>query len=127
MSITVRDRALLKCFGDNVSELVFWAFRYFLGRRTIATCAFADSLAAAWPHIEPRTQDAIKRELDDAFRRDDDYRANNSASRHNYPLGMNCDRDAWEGVRLAYNAPGDSRGIPRTLDPIVGSSSEGTE
>jgi len=25
------------------------------------------------------------------------------------------------------NAPGEGRGIPRTLDPIVGSSSEGTE
>ena len=27
----------------------------------------------------------------------------------------------------AGNAQGESRGIPRTLDPIVGSSSEGTE
>ena len=104
MSISVRDRALLKCFGDNVSELVFWAFRYFLGRRTIATCAFADSLAAAWPHIEPRTQDAIKRELDDAFRRDDDLRANSKTeSRYAFPLGADCDREAWEGVRRAYN------------------------
>ena len=36
--------------------------------------------------------------------------------------------DHWNTVqRLAQNAPGEGRGIPRTLDPIVGSSSGGTE
>ena len=36
---------------------------------------------------------------------------------------MNADRDEPDTA----NASGEGRGIPRTLDPIVGSSSEGTE
>ena len=35
-------------------------------------------------------------------------------------------REMVNGI-IAQNATGESRGIPRTLDPIVGSSSEGTE
>ena len=86
-------------FGGE-SQLVFWAFRYFLGRRTIATCTFARALAKAWPELSVGVQRLIRKELEVEFKRDDEARA--SLQPH-LPLGMDCDREAWENVRKAYS------------------------
>ena len=75
--MTKKDRELLKCFHDTPSTIVFWSFRYFLGRMTGATCMFAEGLAKAWPYLEPNTQSLIMRELEEEFKRDDDARAEN--------------------------------------------------
>ena len=97
--MTKKDQQLLKCFRDTPSMIVFWSFRYFLGRMTIATCMFAEDLAKAWPYLEPNTQSLIMRELEEEFKRDDDARAENK----NYkPLGHDCDRAAWQKVRNVY-------------------------
>lgn len=93
------NKMLLSHFSDTPSDLIFWSFRYFLGRRTIATCAFAENLAKGWPHLEERVRTLIKRELEEAFRSDDECRATNSNYRS---LGDDCDRRAWEKVREAY-------------------------
>jgi len=93
---------ILKCFDDNsASELVFFAFRYFLGRCTIATCRFADNLAMAYPLLEKRYQDLIRRELDEAFARDDRERKGKPSYWHG-ELGHACDRESWDKVRQAY-------------------------
>lgn len=96
--------ALVSCFSGGASELVFWSFRYFMGRTTIATCCFADELARAWPLLDERTQNLIRKELDEAFSKDDEMRADPVCSSHYYPLGMDCDRTHWEKVRAAYTA-----------------------
>ena len=101
---------LVSCFSGGASELVFWSFRYFMGRMTIATCCFADELAKAWPLLEERTQNLIRKELDEAFAKDDELRADPVCSSHYYPLGMDCDRAHWERVRAAYTANTKIRG-----------------
>lgn len=97
-----RVMALLDCFQDSPDDLVFWAFRYFMGRMTIHTCCFAEELARAWKHLDARIKALIRKELDEAFRKDDAMRADEQCSTSYYPLGMDCDRAAWELVREAY-------------------------
>lgn len=79
---------ILKYFHDTPDDLVFWSFRYFLGRKTIHACSFAEDLAKALPYMDNRVVNMIRRELDEAFARGD--------------VGMACDRAAWERVRQAY-------------------------
>ena len=95
------DTTLTERFYGGADELVFWAFRYFLGRMTIATCQFAEDLSRAWPLLSEHVRDLIRKELDEAFRRDDQERAKDRA--RPYPLGMDCDREAWQKVRDAYD------------------------
>jgi hypothetical protein len=106
--ISKKDKFLINSFSDTPSDLVFWSFRYFLGRMTIATCCFARDLANAWPHLDERVQELIKRELEREFERDDEARALRKAAKEEErykiytPLGHDCDREAWELVRKAY-------------------------
>lgn len=83
------SQRLIDCFSDGPEGLVHCAFRYYLGRRTIAACCFARDLAKAWPLLTPRTAGMIRAELETAFERDD--------------VGGACDRAAWETVRRAYS------------------------
>lgn len=106
--VSEQDTKLLSCFSsDTPSDLVFWSFRYFIGRMTIATCCFAESLAKGWEHLEPRVQEIIKRELEREFERDDEARKDRvenpeSTFKYSLPLGHDCDREAWQKVRNAY-------------------------
>lgn len=86
-------------------EMIVSSFRYFLGRMTISTCAFAESLAKAWPVIEKGTRDIIKRELEKEFELDDIARLKKDQYQ---PLGHDCDREAWEKVRKAWNNESDA-------------------
>jgi hypothetical protein len=79
---------ILQYFHDTPDELVFWSFRYFLGRKTIRSCTFAEDLAKALPHMDKRVVHMIREELEEAFARKN--------------VGMACDRSAWERVRQAY-------------------------
>ena len=97
-----RKKTLLDCFQDTPDDLVFWSFRYFLGRMTIHTCAFAQDLARAWPHLDRRVAELIRKELDQEFEYDDKARANGETHGMSLPLGADCDRAAWECVRRAY-------------------------
>ena len=80
--------------------LLIAATRYFTGRMTIATCAFARELATAWPEIPEETRNIIKRDLEDEFRRDDEARKRGDQHK---PLGMDCDREAWKQVRAMWS------------------------
>ena len=83
----------------NKSDLVFWSFRYFLGRQSYAVGDFAERLAISWDSLDKRTQRLIKGELDEAFLRDDEDRA----LKMDYnTLGGDCDREAWLKVKRAY-------------------------
>lgn len=93
------DTALVNCFHNGANDLVFWAFRYFLGRQTIASGQFAEDLASAWPLLHEGIRALIRRELEEGFARDDAARA---AGEQCKPLGLDCDRAAWEKVRQAY-------------------------
>lgn len=70
----------------DVDELIHASFRYYLGRRTIATCAFAKDLASAWDHIGKNTRMMIAEELLRAYK---GWR----------PLGHDCDREMWDLVK----------------------------
>ena len=75
------------------------AFRYSLGRMTYIVGDCADWLIEQWPNIAERARNIIQRDLDEAFKRDDEYRAD----RQDYkPLGHDCDRAQWEKVRRLW-------------------------
>lgn len=81
--------------------LLIAATRYFMGRRTIAAGHFAQhELAAHWDKIPEQTQRVIQRDLEEAFKSDDEARANGDSFRW---LGDDCDRAAWDCVRQAYS------------------------
>jgi hypothetical protein len=80
---------------DDLELLWIGSFRYFLGRMTISTHSFCDSIIKNWDEIPQRAQVIIERELFDAIERDDqdrkvceDYKA----------LGHDCDSQKWREV-----------------------------
>lgn len=83
----------------SAHSLLIGATRYYTGRCTIGASEHARRLADAWPDIPDHTQRIIRRDLEDVFEQDDAARANGSDYK---PLGMDCDRAAWEEVRQAW-------------------------
>ena len=83
----------------NKSDLVFWSFRYMLGRQSYAVSDFAERLALSWDSLEKRVQRLIIKELNEAFEKDDEDRA----LKMDYKtLGGDCDRESWLKVKHAY-------------------------
>ncbi len=75
------------------------AFRYSLGRMTYIVSDCADWLCEQWPNIAENAKKVIQRDLEEAFKRDDEARAD----RQDYkPLGHDCDRAQWEKVRRLW-------------------------
>ena len=93
------DKSHLHLTAFDPHSLLIAAQRYYQGRRTIATASFARELAEAWPMIPAHTRNIIRRDLEQAFKDDDNARARGETYR---PLGMDCDREAWELVRQAW-------------------------
>lgn len=102
MKITKKNRELLAKIGESPSDLVFWTFRYFLGRRTIHNVVFAQNLAESWASLDERVQHLIYRELESAFEADERARTNKYNNGLVFPLGDDSDRQAWAKVRAAY-------------------------
>ena len=69
--MTKKDKHLLENIGETPSDLVFWSFRYFLGRRSIHASVFAQRLAFVWPFLDERVRDQIKHDIEDEFERHD--------------------------------------------------------
>ena len=91
-----------KCPTDNYfskSDLVFWSFRYMLGRQSYAVSDFAERLALSWDTLDKRIQRLIQKELNEAFEKDDEDRA---LKRDYKSLGDDCDRRSWQKVKDAY-------------------------
>ena len=76
----------------DADDVIHAAFRYYLGRRTIATCAFAVDLAAAWECLRPQTKEMIGRELLKAYEEAEKFPEHK-------PLGDKCDRESWDKVK----------------------------
>lgn len=84
---------------NDYQELTLWlgATRYYLGRTTYAVDDFCQLLIGNWETFCSKTQELIRRDVEDAFQRDDEFRADNETRW--LPLGDNCDRQSWERVR----------------------------
>jgi len=99
-----RDAQILRDMEQTVDDLIFWSFRYFLGRRTIATCHFAECLAKVYSRLDPKIKAALKKEVLDAFAEDDRHREMQKEKPERFPhyrLGHDCDRATWETLRQA--------------------------
>ncbi len=66
------------------SEIVFYAFRYCLGRQTYAVSTCADYLVAHWEELEGGDRKLMVKEIREAI-------ANGRA-------GATCDVESWESV-----------------------------
>ena len=81
--------------------MVIAAVRYCLGRSTYIVGDCADWLLQVWPALETSTQLIVKRDVEEAFKRDDEDRVNGRA----HPaLGMDMDRIQWLRVRVLWGA-----------------------
>lgn len=94
-----KDKEICSYFTTGADELVFWSFRYFLGRMTISACCFADSLSRVWDLLSEKTKALIEKELEAAFKQDEKDRKDKSPHK---TLGHDCDREAWEKIRAKY-------------------------
>ena len=98
----MKKKALNLYDDDLLSDLWIGAFRYYLGRATIATHAFAEELTEKWTTIPPRARVVILRdlysELDSYVEPEDSF----SFSR----LGTRIDAKKWfwvaEQIRTEY-------------------------
>lgn len=86
---------------EQLTTLWLGSFRYYLGRQSYAVSDFCDLLIAQWGEIPDRCKKLIIKELNEAFQKDDELRADKSRT-HYYPLGMDMDRACWEKVRLIF-------------------------
>jgi len=77
------------------------AVRYCLGRMTYIVSDCADWLISVWPELTDNTRNIIKRDVEEAFARDDEDRAD--GSRYYKALGHDCDRAQWERVRELWS------------------------
>ena len=93
-SLIARWNKRHETFEQNT--LVHAAFRYYLGRQTIAMHSFIDELCANWLTLSRATRTMIGRELEEAFERDERDRKEHRAF---HPLGMDCDKQAWTKLR----------------------------
>ncbi len=71
------------------SSMIFWAFRYCLGRRSYAVSDCVDNIIAVWGELEENTQNCIVKEINEAFK--------------SGCYGDEMDRQQWEKVLGADN------------------------
>lgn len=72
------------------------AVRYCLGRMTYITSDCSEWLLQQWPNIKPNARTVIRRDIEEAFARDDEAREAGDSYK---PLGWDCDRAVWQKVR----------------------------
>jgi len=88
-----------EAWGFN-ALMVTAAFRYCCGRQTYIVGICAEWLVENWAKFPQNVRDAIQRDLEETFTRDDEERKDpNSTYR---PLGWDCDRKEWERVRALW-------------------------
>ena len=91
--------AVLDAMSGHDHLMVIAAFRYCLGRMTYIVGDCASWLIKIWPYLSKETQNIIKRDLEEAFTRDDEDR---EAGRDFKALGHDCDRAEWSRVRKLW-------------------------
>ena len=80
--------------------MVIAAMRYCLGRSTYIVSDCCEWLIAHWNTFEQGTRDTIQRDIERAFRQDNDDRTHNSTIK---ALGHDSDREEWERVRNLWS------------------------
>ena len=80
-------------------EMLICTTRYYTGRSTISASIWADDLARHWASLPEGARIVIKRDLENAFERDNTSRQNREKY---HALGDDCDRVMWEKVRAAW-------------------------
>jgi hypothetical protein len=98
------NEKILNAFNNDLNDLVFFSFRYFLGRMSAKVSGFTENLINAWPNLNDKTKKQIKRELEKAIEEDSGMRNDHAHSSRYYPLGMDCDRECWIKVMQAILA-----------------------
>lgn len=88
---------LLPAGRDNL--MIIAAVRYCLGRMTYIVSDCAEWLVSIWPVLDDKTKAIVRRDIDEAFARDD---ADREAGRDYKALGHDCDRAQWERVRKLW-------------------------
>lgn len=73
-----------KKFDKDTEDVVFFAFRYALGRRTGAVTLLVSYLKNHWSRISINTQEQIKREIKQAIDYDN--------------AGAECDVESWQEI-----------------------------
>jgi len=58
-----RQLELSNCMGDDYDELIFWSFRYFLGRRTIASFCFMQDILKNFDLLSDKNKELIGSEI----------------------------------------------------------------
>lgn len=81
------------------------AVRYCLGRRTYIVSDCQEWLCDIWDELPEKAQTIIQRDVEEAFKRDDEDRANGKEHR---ALGDACDMLCWEKVRALWRNDGAS-------------------
>lgn len=82
------------------------AFRYCLGRRTYIVSDCAEWLVRHWQALPDNVRAVIQRDLETAFRDDDEARADAARDDSWRTLGHDCDRAEWERVRALWSSGG---------------------
>ena len=80
-------------------EMLICTTRYYTGSRTISASTWAEDLARHWASLPEGARIVIKRDLENAFERDNTSRQNREKY---HALGDDCDREIWEKVRAAW-------------------------
>ena len=75
------------------------AVRYCLGRSSYIVGDCVDWLITQWPNLSDSIKRVIARDVDEAFERDDEARAD---GREHKPLGWDCDRAYWTKARALW-------------------------
>ena len=81
------------------------AVRYCLGRRSYIVADCRVWLYDIWDELPEKAKAIIQRDVEEAFKRDDEDRANGKDYR---ALGDDCDRLCWEKVRKLWRNEGAS-------------------
>ena len=83
-------------YGRN-DMMAVAAVRYCLGRSSYIVGDCCEWLPQAWPTLSESARNIIKRDIEEAFKADDESRADKYNQYHR--LGMDMDRAEWEKVR----------------------------
>lgn len=92
---------------SSLARLPAWLFvdavRYAIGRQSYQVGVTADWLCAYWQHLPAEARTIIRRDVEEAFTRDDVARKHESTRGcQSLPLGSDCDRASWEQVRALW-------------------------
>lgn len=91
--------SVMEAMSAHDHLMVISATRYCIGRMTYVVGDCCGWLIKIWPLLSECTQNIIKRDIEEAFKRDDEDR---EAGRDYKAIGHDCDRAEWARVRKLW-------------------------